>query len=227
MHFLKTKGANPVSQKRQFKFARLTKIHVVSLRLELLLEASHIRPIPPNNSRSPTTRGHCKSRPFNVEELMSWNPQQNPYQPSSPFSQPGGPSLQSSRDKLKGPGIGLLVVGGLGLVGMGIYLVLTIVGMFIQPEVMAEGNKLQGPERIGYFAGVYGFLIALFLNVAFQIIVIVGGYKMIRGTSRGLCLTACIVSIIPCTSGCCIFGIPFGIWGLVVLSDENVKRSFR
>jgi hypothetical protein len=160
---------------------------------------------------------------------MTWNPQQNPYQPGSQFNSPmgGGPPSQSDRDKLKGPGIGLIVVGGIGLLSMGAYFVLTLIGLFMQPEVMNERENLQGPELVGFYFGFYGFLAAIFFNTIFQILVIAGGFSLIRGKLRGLCMTACIASLIPCTSGCCIFGIPFGIWGLVVLSDPNVKRVFQ
>lgn len=44
--------------------------------------------------------------------------------------------------------------------------------------------------------------------------------------SYGMALAACVVSIIPCYWNCCIFGMPFGIWGLVVLLDTNVKSAF-
>jgi hypothetical protein len=35
-----------------------------------------------------------------------------------------------------------------------------------------------------------------------------------------------ILSMIPC-SVCCIFTLPFSIWGLVVLNDANVKAAFK
>jgi hypothetical protein len=161
---------------------------------------------------------------------MTWNSQQNPFQSGSQFPQPNqvpGPTSQSAHDKLKGPGISLMVVGGIGLVTMGVVLVLTIANLFVQPDVMAGVEDLEGPAKVGYYVGFFGPLIGMALNVVFQTVVMAGGYSMIRGKSRGLCLTACVVSLIPCISGCCIVGIPFGIWGLVVLSDENVKRVFK
>jgi predicted Zn finger-like uncharacterized protein len=38
--------------------------------------------------------------------------------------------------------------------------------------------------------------------------------------------TACILAMIPCVN-CCILGLPFGIWGLVVLNKPEVKDAFR
>ena len=43
--------------------------------------------------------------------------------------------------------------------------------------------------------------------------------------SYGLALAACILAIVPIHC-CCILGVPFGIWGLVVLVREDVKAAF-
>jgi hypothetical protein len=39
-------------------------------------------------------------------------------------------------------------------------------------------------------------------------------------------LTASIVAMVPCISPCCLFGLPFGIWALVVLNKPEVKSQF-
>ena len=39
-------------------------------------------------------------------------------------------------------------------------------------------------------------------------------------------LTASIVAMVPCISPCCVFGLPFGIWALVVLNKPEVKSQF-
>jgi hypothetical protein len=35
-----------------------------------------------------------------------------------------------------------------------------------------------------------------------------------------------ILAAAPCLSPCCLFGLPIGIWSIVVLMNDNVKRSF-
>ena len=35
-----------------------------------------------------------------------------------------------------------------------------------------------------------------------------------------------IVAMLPCLSGCCIVGLPIGIWCLVVLLKAEVKSAF-
>ena len=57
-------------------------------------------------------------------------------------------------------------------------------------------------------------------------LILFGGLKMKKLESYGLAITASILAIIPCTSGCCLVGLPIGIWALVVLSKPEVKSAF-
>ena len=50
---------------------------------------------------------------------------------------------------------------------------------------------------------------------------------MLKVKSYNMALVASVISVIPCFSACCIVGIPFGIWALVVLNDASVKAAFR
>jgi hypothetical protein len=40
-------------------------------------------------------------------------------------------------------------------------------------------------------------------------------------------LTAAILAMVPCLTPCCLIGLPFGIWAVVVLSKAGVKSQFR
>jgi hypothetical protein len=42
----------------------------------------------------------------------------------------------------------------------------------------------------------------------------------------GLAMTSSILAMIPCLSPCCLLGLPFGIWALVILNQDHVKQSF-
>ena len=37
---------------------------------------------------------------------------------------------------------------------------------------------------------------------------------------------ACIVAMIPCVGPCFVLGLPFGIWGWVVMNDHGVEQAF-
>jgi hypothetical protein len=72
------------------------------------------------------------------------------------------------------------------------------------------------------------FYVQTAFSLAYFTIMLVGAIKMIKLRSRGLAMTAAILAIIPCLeSCCCVLGIPFGIWALVVLNKPEVKDAFR
>jgi hypothetical protein len=67
--------------------------------------------------------------------------------------------------------------------------------------------------------------VAVALNLAFSITVIIGGWQMRQARSYGLALIAAIVALLPCTFGW-VLGLPIGIWALIVLMDAEVKAAF-
>jgi hypothetical protein len=53
-----------------------------------------------------------------------------------------------------------------------------------------------------------------------------GAIRMMTLKSYGLAVVSNIFAMIP-YSPCCLLGVPFGIWGLVVLMKPEVKAAFR
>src|SRR5262249_48861747 len=80
-------------------------------------------------------------------------------------------------------------------------------------ELEKQGMSLDSIMK-GYSTA---FLISGILGVLCGILIIVGGIKMMGLSGYGLAMTASILAMIPCTSPCCILGLPFGIWSVVVL----------
>lgn len=133
----------------------------------------------------------------------------------------------SARDRLVPPAVGLLVVGGLSLM----LAVLEIVVMLLvhlppqevekfSPFYRAEIEKLDQPgvrERKAVIAGVFAGLSGL---------TIIGSIQMFRRRGWGAAVLGCAVAVINFHNCCCLFGLPFGVWGLVVLFDEQVRQSF-
>ncbi len=127
--------------------------------------------------------------------------------------------------RVKGPAIALIVTASLGLAYYLLSGVVTLVtggAMFhrelppnIPPELRSVIEGMQGP-----LAGVINLVIA-----ALNGFVLFGAIKMLRLRAHGLAMAACIVAMLPCQC-CCILGLPFGIWGLVVLSKPDVKKAF-
>jgi predicted Zn finger-like uncharacterized protein len=122
-----------------------------------------------------------------------------------------------ARGKVAGPAIALMITGGLAIA-----LVLLSAGL------IAFGLTAGGPQppQEELVPQLIGNAIGLGLGLLWGLLLIVGGMKMRKLESYALSMTASIVAMLPCTS-CCLLGLPFGIWALVVLGQSDVKESFR
>jgi hypothetical protein len=66
------------------------------------------------------------------------------------------------------------------------------------------------------------------LGIVLYSLTILGALKMKNCQSYGLAMTGSITAMLPCGGlGCCILGLPFGIWAIVVLMNSEVKAAFR
>jgi hypothetical protein len=112
------------------------------------------------------------------------------------------------------PAIFLIVMAALTIVGR-------IAGMCFQLIALAQADGANGT------AAVSGSIAGNGLALAFNLVTVVGAYKMMNLESYSSARTAAIISVIPICSPCILLGIPFGIWALVVLSDAQVRAAFR
>jgi predicted Zn finger-like uncharacterized protein len=122
-----------------------------------------------------------------------------------------------------GPAISIMVVSGFSIVGGLVDLGYRIFGPGLNAKMLARsGIQVAQP---GLNAGV--FLGGAFdvLSMILPIVMVVGAFKMKNLQNYTLALTTCILAILPLHCCCCI-GLPFGIWGLVMLSKPEVKDAF-
>jgi len=153
---------------------------------------------------------------------------ENPYQsPGDYHAAPAAaaylpaPELHAyALSRVSAPATALIVTGGLGLalqvIGLAFHIVALAVG-----EI--PGGGLDAPF---FFASSAVNVFAALLGVGLGILVVVGAIKMKKLEHYGLAMTSAIVALVPCTSPCCLLGLPFGIWALVVLSDGRVQTAF-
>ena len=141
------------------------------------------------------------------------------------------PSFQASGGReaalraVKGPAIALMVTAGLGIAYYFFSGLLTLISggsMFhrglppdIPPQLKAFLEGMRGP-----LAGVISLAIA-----ALNGFVLFGAIKLLRLQNRGMAMAGAVVAMLPCQC-CCVLGLPFGIWALVVLSKPEVKSAF-
>ncbi len=126
-----------------------------------------------------------------------------------------------ARVQVAGPALALMIVGGLALAWATFGLFANALGIAILGAGM--GQRMNEAELAGNLSGrVCGMI----LGFAWAATVLMGGVQMKNLRNYGWAMAGSIVAMVPC-SVCCIFGLPFGIWSLVVLNNPDVKRAFR
>jgi hypothetical protein len=189
-------------------------------------ECGSISPIP-TSSASGTSSAAAASpvmategNPFAVGQPADYQPpSDNPYQsPAAPAHRCADPFAQQ---RVAGPATALIVTAVLGLIGNTISLVLFlfVLGMSRQ-GAMGPNNDLDG------LANYFNIAVAL-IGLPVGAVMLIGAMKMKKLESYGLAMAGAILGMIPYLSPCCLLGLPFGIWALVVLADGSVKAAFR
>lgn len=152
-------------------------------------------------------------------------------------------TVARARAQVGAPGVFLILNGLLGLVVAAVL----FVPMVLQPEMIikvARDMVVQqppGPDRQrseqqlddaekqiqqNKTATQIQNAIQLGLVAVASLLAAVGGFAMRSLGNYGLSITGAVVSIIPCLTGCCCTGLPFGVWALVVLVRPEVKAGY-
>lgn len=152
---------------------------------------------------------------------MSQEPPINPYaSPSEGFQ----PNRQAAAAQVSAPATGLMITGGLGIAIQVMLLALNLLGIgisAINPEQQGGADPMAAMVG-GTISVVFGLL-----AIGIGGLIIWGAMKMKALENYTLAMTISILAAVPCLSPCCLFGLPIGIWSVVVLVNDNVKRSFR
>lgn len=153
----------------------------------------------------------------------------NPYQTPLPGGQPGV-AVGAAQAKVQPAAMTLLISSIVFLVIRGFVLIFSVFGLsFVAAQPGIGGGAAQGGNTDATMAvaqlisGIVGNMIVLICGI----VVVMGALKMRQLQSRSLAMAAAIMSMIPCTSPCCLIGLPVGIWCLVVLNDPAVKSVYR
>lgn len=123
--------------------------------------------------------------------------------------------------KIGPPAIALAVVAGLDGLMCVATLLLNLLQIAGTPLVDVHGDE----RAMWFLSGVWGSLMSL-VGIVVAGFVLWAALKMRELASYPLALAACVISVVPCLSPCCLLGIPFGIWGLVVIHDREVRSAF-
>ena len=149
---------------------------------------------------------------------------QTPPESDNPYNVYGQAPQSNAYQEVQGPAIALIVVsciallvGALGLTA-DVFFILS--GMVDRLEEINEGPISEYTQIT--IRMVWGIL----LLVA-SVFVLIGAIKMRQLSSFGFARAAAVVALIPMVGPCCILGIPFGVWAIMVLSRPHVRDAFR
>lgn len=169
--------------------------------------------------------GAAPSSPFGPAAPQPGPAGINPYQSPSQFGMAenaSGIDTAMAANRVSGPAIALMVVAGIGMALQVLGLAMNI----LQVGMGAAGPGRQADGMQMMFSGGFGVVLGL-VNLCVGAAVIMGAIKMKNLENYSFSLAAAILAMIPCISPCCLLGLPFGIWALVVLNDAQVKAAFR
>lgn len=130
-------------------------------------------------------------------------------------------SFKAAESQVSGPAIALIVVAAFSGV-------LLILSMAFDIWLLGSGAAARLPQQRGMPAEIkisvrIGWTM---LMLVAHVVIFAGAIRMKQLRSRGFAMVACILALVPCFGPCFVLGIPFGIWGLVALTDQTVKRAF-
>jgi hypothetical protein len=150
---------------------------------------------------------------------------------SNPFEAQGIPPIPpqgAAAAKVNAPATALMVVAILNIL-LALWGMVNGVMSLGAPPPQAPPMQGVDPQMIMNImrvAGPVGIALAL-LQLVVAVVILLGALKMKKLESWGLAMGASVLAMIPCLSSCCLLGLPFGIWALVVINSVDVKSAFR
>lgn len=182
-------------------------------------------PLAPLGGQSSASPGAAPGSPFSAgPQFGGATGSENPYQSPGSYTYrvPPGQADPVAAQRVAGPAIALMVIAILGML-WDLFVIIGYVNfIFVAAGAAAQGGE---PFPVAVFGGI-GVAFGI-LGLAIGALILIGAIKMKKLQSYGLAMTSAIAGMIPCYWPCCLLGLPFGIWALVVLSDSSVKAAFR
>ncbi len=156
---------------------------------------------------------------------------------------PGGPPLlpptpgqisgsrEGALSAVKGPAIALIVNAILNLLlGLSSMVKLTVMRssideMLSRPPFNDPQIQSQMQTWMHMIYGPLG-LLSTALGLAVSVLILIGAMRMQGLRNYTLAYVCAILAMIPCVTPCCLLGLGFGIWAVVVLNRPEIKAQF-
>ena len=170
--------------------------------------------------------------------LFQTRPPAPPTLTALPGRQPDG-GQAAALEAVKNPAICLILTGLLNIVlslwgavesvffPVNIDQQLAAVPQFNDPQV----QKFLSDPQVTHFLHLLFSPAILLTNDLFtltmSILVLVGALRMKALRSYEFSMIAALLALLPCVTSCCLIGLPFGIWAIIVLRRPGIKSQFK
>ena len=140
------------------------------------------------------------------------------------YGTPVSGDREAALARLRPPAITMVILAALGLMSYLAMVVLYLVGAGAGLAGLAgsHGSEDAVAALLGGGVGIAIGIVGALVNG----LIIWGGMKMYNGTSLVMAWVATVLTLTSCFSACCCLTIPVGIWGVVILIDQQVATAF-
>ena len=133
---------------------------------------------------------------------------------------------------VKSPAVALQITAILNLI-FGVWDLIKLIFFPAQPGQIPGLEQINDPHLQAQMENIYRMtsgpigIISILVALAISFLIFMGARKMQALRSYEFAFIAAILAMIPCLTPCCLIGLPFGIWALVVLCRKEVKSQFK
>jgi DNA-directed RNA polymerase subunit RPC12/RpoP len=128
-----------------------------------------------------------------------------------------------ARSRVLPPAICLLITG---VIGLGVDAFSAVQWHVAGDQLVAQFKELFA--GLGAQAPPPQVMVVMFASLSLLcLVVIIAAIQMMRLQTYWLAITGTILAMINFGNLCCLLGIPFGIWSLVMLLRQDVREAFQ
>jgi hypothetical protein len=149
-----------------------------------------------------------------VETILTTRPQESATGSAGILS-PDDAAIEQAQGQVKGPAIGLLVMGMINCLTIPPFL-----------AYLMLGSTSYAPPPPALIQTLAALAASILISLAPGIFTIFAALKMKRLEAYGLAVAAGILTIIA-SPAFFLIGLPIGIWALVILSQKDVRTAFK
>jgi hypothetical protein len=139
---------------------------------------------------------------------------------------------QTALKMVKSPAVALKITAILNLV-FGVWDLLKLIFFPAKPGQIPGLEQINDPQLQAQLENIFRItngpigIISVVVALAISFLIFIGASKMQALRSYEFAFIAAILAMIPCLTPCCLIGLPFGIWALVILCRKEVKSQFK